>query len=266
MTALPQSTQANETAAADRLWAAAENGSPCAPVRDLIGSSDLDAAYRVQDHNIRRAIHHGARVVGRKIGLTSRAVQQQLGVDTPDVGVLLDTMWYAEDVPIPPDAVLQPRIEAEVALVLGRDISLERPTVSDIGQAVEVAVPALEIVGSRIDGWDIQLCDTIADNASSGAFVLGRAFHAFSGVDLAAVTVSIVSNGAELSSGRGSDCLGHPLNGAAWLARQLAASGSGLREGDVILTGALGPIVTTTSNTDYLADFGEFGCVRTAFG
>lgn len=160
-------------AAADRLSQAIKAEQPCDPVRDLIGSDDLDAAYAVQDIGTERALAAGRRIVGRKIGLTSLAVQRQLGVDQPDFGILFADMVMGEGIPIPRARLMQPKIEAEIALVLGCDLDMAQPTIADVLGATEHVLPALEIVGSRIRNWDIRIADTIADNASSGLLVLG---------------------------------------------------------------------------------------------
>ena len=172
------SSTASVAAAVERLSQAQATGVPCAPVRDLIGTDDLDAAYAVQQGLVQARIAGGARVVGRKIGATSKAVQDQLGVDQPDFGYLLDDMDVSPrggDEPISMRTLLQPRVEAEVAFVLARDLDLaeDELTIDAVRAAVEVALPALEIVDSRIDKWAIGFTDTVADNASSGLFVVG---------------------------------------------------------------------------------------------
>ncbi len=171
-------------AAARRLATAAETGVPCAPVRDLIGDHDQDQAYAVQAVLADRRLAGGERIVGRKIGLTSRAVQAQLGVGSPDFGMLFGAMAYADREPIPLSRFLQPRVEAEVAFVLGHDLDQPEPTVADVIRAIDHVLAAIEIVDSRIAGWDITIVDTVADNASSGAFVLGTAPRRLADVDL----------------------------------------------------------------------------------
>ena len=163
-------------AAVERLAAALETRVPCAPVRDLIGTDDLSAAYAVQQGLVQKRLASGANVVGRKIGATSEAVQQQLGVDQPDFGYLFDDMDVSDHEPISMRTLLQPRVEAEVAFRLGRDVNPSDEadiTIELVREAVEVALPALEIVDSRIDQWDIEFTDTVADNASSGLYVVG---------------------------------------------------------------------------------------------
>lgn len=166
------STSDTTLAAADRLEKALLTGKPTPPVRDILGSTDIPAAYAVQDELNRRRSARGARVVGRKIGLTSPAVQKQLGVDQPDFGVLFDDMAYADGTEVPTSTLLQPKVEAEVAFVLGGDLVGEL-TLTSVRDAVDYAVAALEIVDSRVADWDITIVDTVADNGSSALYVLG---------------------------------------------------------------------------------------------
>ncbi|SPF06335.1 2-keto-4-pentenoate hydratase [Streptomyces sp. MA5143a] len=229
--------------AADLLAEAARTGAACPPVRTLFDEGgDLETAYAVQQLNIRRAQAAGRRIVGRKIGLTSVSVQRQLGVGQPDFGALFADMAVADGGRVPAGRLLQPKVEAEVALVLGRDLPHGGCTVVDVLRAVDFALPALEIVDSRVQGWDITLVDTVADNASCGLFVLGGTPLSLIGVDLRAVTMTMTRNGETVSEGSGADCLGSPLNAAVWLASALAERGDPLRAGDLVLTGALGPV------------------------
>ena len=229
-------------AAALRLQQAAANGVPCEPVRDLIGRDDLVAAYAVQSRGIAVLLEQGRSVVGRKIGLTSAAVQQQIGVDTPDFGWLLDDMAFEDGDAIPFRRVLQPRAEAEVAFVLKHDLAEGDLDDAQVREAIDYAVAAIEVCGSRIAGWDVSFADTVADNASSGVFVLGterRTLADFAPVDVA---MSMRIDGEEVSTGTGAACLGDPVNAVAWLARYARDFGEPLRAGQVLLSGALGPM------------------------
>ena len=161
--------------AANRLWRAAESKEPCKPVRDLIGDLEIEAAYKVQEINTARRLESGRRLVGRKTGLTAKTVQSQLGVEQPDYGMLFDDMDVALGSEISAAAVMQPKVEAEIAFIMGDDLNDERLTAADVTASVAYAVAAIEIVGSRVRDWDIRIHDTIADNASSGVFVLGDA-------------------------------------------------------------------------------------------
>ncbi|MCC5578115.1 fumarylacetoacetate hydrolase family protein [Microtetraspora sp. AC03309] len=250
--------------AADRLLSAAASGRPCAPVRDLI--STAADGYAVQEINTRRALADGRRLVGRKIGITNPAVQRQFGIDQPDFGVLFADMWHPDGLPIPYGRFLQPRAEAEIALVIDADLRGGPFTVADVMRAVEFVLPAIEIVDSRIADWDITLADTIADNASSGGFVLGNTPVALTGLDLKTATMSMTRNGQEVSTGSGAACLGHPLNAAVWLADTLGRTDFPLRAGDIVLTGALGPVVPVERADVFEARVEGVGSVTAVFG
>ncbi|MFI8993606.1 2-keto-4-pentenoate hydratase [Streptomyces sp. NPDC053542] len=251
--------------AADILAEAARTGVPCAPVRGLLPEGDLDTAYAVQRLTIERELAAGGRIVGRKTGLTSPAVQAQLGVDRPDFGALLAGMAVPEGEPVAAGRLLQPKVEGEVALVLGADLPHRYCTVADVLRATDFALAALEIVDSRVAGWDISIVDTVADNASSGLFVLGSAPVPVTRLDLRAVRMTMTRNGARVSTGTGADCLGSPLNAAAWLASALAATGDPLRAGDVVLTGALGPMADAAPGDVFEAHISGLGSVTTRF-
>ncbi len=251
--------------AAGRLAAAIEGGPACAPVRDLLGTTDIDAAYQVQSLLGRRRVDAGATVIGRKIGLTSPAVQRQLGVARPDFGVLYDDMSYADGQPVPLGGFHAPRVEAEVAFVLSRDLDSPVASIVDVMRATEFVLAAIEIVDSRIAGWDITITDTVADNASSGAFVLGTVPHLLTGLDLAMVGMVLEHRGEPVSVGAGAACLGSPVTAVAWLARELAGRGAPLRAGEVVLSGALGPMVPVTEPGSYRAELDGLGSVRAHF-
>lgn len=240
-------------------------GKPIAPLRDRLPPNDVDAAYAVQDANTTFWEKEGRRVVGCKIGLTSPAVQKQLGVDRPDFGVLFADMAVGESEPITASRVLQPKIEAEIAFILERDIDLEHPTAADIISAVAYVAPALEIVGSRIAGWDIKITDTVADNASSGLFVIGGPVRRLDGIDLRAAAMTMTRAGETVSKGNGAACLGNPLNAAVWLAGEVARRGRPLRAGNVILTGALGPMVPVNPGDTFEASVSGLGSVTATF-
>jgi 2-keto-4-pentenoate hydratase len=251
--------------AAERLASAADSGEACDPIRDLIAADDIDAAYAVQDIGTKRALFEGRRIVGRKIGLTSLAVQRQLGVGQPDFGILFADMVMGEGLPIPQSKLMQPKIEAEIALIIGRDIVEAQPTIADVLSATALVVPALEIVGSRIRNWDIRIVDTIADNASSGLFVLGGPARAVDGLDLHAVGMTMTKNGETVSQGSGAACLGHPLNAAAWLAGEMVRRGRPLLAGEIVLTGALGPMVPVTAGDSFHTELTGLGHVSAVF-
>jgi len=252
-------------AAAARLQEAARTGVPCAPVRDLIGSDDVAAAYAVQSIVIGDLVAAGGTVVGRKIGLTSPAVQEWLGVDTPDFGVLLADMEYAEDDTVPMSRLMQPRAEAEIAFVLGADLTEGRFTAESVRGAVDHARAAIEIVDSRVQDWDIQLGDTVADNASSGLYVLGATRLTLDEFEPVDVEMTMTCDGEEVSTGTGAACLGDPLNALAWLASAALEYGEPLRAGQVILSGALGPVHPVPPGAVVRADITGLGSVTATF-
>jgi 2-keto-4-pentenoate hydratase len=266
-------SQDSISAAVRRLSEAQATRVPCAPVRDLIGTDDLDAAYAVQQGLVQARIAGGARVVGRKIGATSEAVQTQLGVDQPDFGYLLDDMDVSprdgRSDPISMRTLLQPRVEGEVAFVLARDIDDEDITLDVVRDAVDVALPALEIVDSRIADWQIGFTDTVADNASSGLFVVGsdgrRLAPDAQGLEPRDVTMSLTINGEERSAGTGAACLGDPLEALRWLAVQAQRFGDPLRAGHLILSGALGPFVPFAPGDRVEATISGFAPLRVTF-
>lgn len=250
-------------AAVERLDSASRDHRTCRPISDLIGRTDIAGAYEVQRALTQRRVATGARVVGRKIGLTSAAVQAQVGVDRPDFGVLFDDMRYADGDLIPYARLLQPRAEAEVAFLLGDDITHTDP--AGVRKAVELAYPALEIVDSRIAGWRIGITDTIADNASSGVFVIGaqgKTLDQFEPVD---VRMTMRQAGEVVSQGSGRDCLGDPLNALIWLATTAIEVGSPLRAGDLVLSGALGPMVEVRPGDIFQATIEPLGTVTARF-
>jgi len=261
--ALAADTRIDE--ATDRLLDAARTGVPCAPVRELIGETDIETAYAVQRRLIEARLSGGARVVGRKIGLTSPAVQQQLGVDRPDFGVLLDDMDVTALEEVPSERLLQPRAEAEVAFVLGDGLDRDDLDLAVVRAAVDHAVAALEIVDSRVSGWDIRITDTVADNASSGLFVLGDTRLSLDVFEPVGVTMSLYVDDELVSQGTGAACLGDPLNALLWLARTAREFGEPLRAGQVVLSGALGSMVPAPPGTTVRAEISALGSVSATF-
>jgi 2-keto-4-pentenoate hydratase len=252
-------------ALAERLRRAEETGAPCGPIRDHLPEGDVEAAYAVQRANTEFWTKQGRRLVGRKIGLTAKAVQRQLGVDQPDFGMLLADRTVGDGEEIDPGLVMQPRVEAEIALIIERDLTVERPTVADVIRATAFAVPAIEVVSSRIADWDIRIVDTIADNASFGLYVLGGPPRSLDGLDLRLCGMVMERRGEPISLGAGAACLGNPLNAAVWLARKMVEVGMPLQAGDVIMTGALGPMAPVDRGDVIEARISGLGSVRAVF-
>lgn len=237
----------------------------CAPIRDRLPENDIAGAYQVQDINTRYWIDSGRRLVGRKIGLTSAAVQKQLGVDQPDYGMLYADMAYSDGQIIPYALLQQPKIEGEVAFVLRSDLDGEPLTSADVIGAVDYALAAFEVVGSRIKDWQINIVDTVADNASSGVYVLGTEPRRLDELDLRLCGAVVEQHGEPVSSGAGAACLGNPINAALWLARRMVEVGRPLRRGDLVLSGALGPMVNVNPGDTYTLRISGLGSVRACF-
>lgn len=244
---------------------AAKTHTPCDPVRALIEPLGIAGAYEVQAKSTAEALQAGRRIVGAKVGLTSLAVQKQLGVDQPDFGLLFDDMEFGDDAPVPISRLIQPKVEAEIAFVLAKDLDSERPTLAQVTTAIAYALPAIEIVDSRVRDWKISIYDTIADNASSGLFVLGGSPRKIDTLDLKLCGVRLENRGEPVSTGCGAACLGNPLNAVVWLAGTLARLGQPLRAGTTILSGALGPMVPVKAGEVYEARISGLGRVAAAF-
>ena len=252
-------------ALAGELRAARLEARSVAPVRDRLAEGGIDAAYAVQDAITVADIAEGRRLVGRKIGLTSPAVQRQLGVAEPDYGMLFADMNRDEREGIAIDRLVAPKVEAEIAFVIGRALDRPAPTIADVICAIEFALPALEIVDSRVAGWDISILDTVADNASSALFVLGGTPTRLSADDLAIAGMVLEADGDPVSFGAGAACLGHPVVAVRWLAARMQALGRPLGEGDIVLSGALGPMIAAKAGTSYEARINGVGTVRASF-
>ncbi len=251
--------------AARVLGEAARSRTPCDPVKPAIQALGIDAAYAVQQLLTEQALAAGRSIVGRKIGLTSVAVQTQLGVDQPDFGMLFDDMEYGSNQEVPLSRLIQPKVEAEIAFVFERDLDVERPALGHVLNAIGYALPAIEIVDSRVRDWKISILDTIADNASSGLYVLGGAPKKVDAFDLALCGMSLEKGGEPVSVGCGAACLGNPLNAVVWLARTVARLGRPLRAGDVVLSGALGPMVPVQAGDVFEARISGLGSVSAMF-
>jgi len=251
---------------AERLRKAEETGVATDPVRDQLPAGDLASAYAIQKANTQYWVRKGRRVVGCKIGLTAKSVQKQLGVDQPDYGMIFADRVMCDGEEVPLGRVMQPKVEAEVALVLEKDLKNKDISISELISAVAYAVAAIEIVGSRIANWNIKIQDTIADNASGGLIVLGNEPKKLEGLDLRLCGMVMERRGEQVSLGAGVACLGNPLNAALWLARTMVQVDAPLKAGDVIMTGALGPMAAVAPGDVFEVRISGLGSVRTAFG
>lgn len=240
-------------------------GTPVPPLRAYLEPTDAVGAYAVQEINTRFWESQGRRIVGRKAGLTAEAVQKQLGVDQPDFGVLFDDMRVADGGLLDPARCIQAKAEAEIALVLGADLSSPETTAEEVAAAVATVHAATEIVDSRIADWKITFADTVADNGSSAFFVLAKAGLPLAGLDLPGAAMTMSVNGEVASSGVGAAVMGNPLNAAAWLARTLAERGEPLKAGDILLAGALGPMVALKAGDAVVAEVAGIGSCSFTF-
>lgn len=250
---------------ADALWHARSSGEPIDALSKSSAPPTLEEAYLVQRMNTARGQAEGRRVCGRKIGLTSLAVQERFGVKQPDFGALFADMNVAEGIPISAGSLIQPQAEVELAFMLGRGLDMAQPTIADVIHAVEYVVPAIEIVDSRIKDWDISITDTVADNASSGLFVVGGPVRRIDDLDMLNCRMLLEKNGESASSGDGAACLGHPLNAVRWLATTMHELGDPLRAGDIVLSGAMGPLVPVSPGDELFASISGIGTVRAIF-
>ncbi|MGW0248240.1 2-keto-4-pentenoate hydratase [Nocardia goodfellowii] len=226
---------------------------------------DVVDSYEIQLINIRRKLAGGAKVVGHKVGLSSLAMQQMMGVDEPDYGHLLDNMEVFEDKPVEANRYLFPRVEVEVGFVLGADLPGEDCTEADVLAATVAYAPAIELIDSRIKDWKIGLCDTISDNASSAGWVLGPERVAPGDIDIKAIDAVLTKNGAVVAEGRSDAVLGDPVIAVAWLARKVASFGVRLKAGDIVLPGSCTRAIDAHPGDSFHAEFAGLGSVRLRF-
>jgi 2-keto-4-pentenoate hydratase len=245
--------------AADILWEAHNTKSTVPPVREIISADDIDAAYATQEINVKRRMANGEKVVGKKIGLTSFAVMDQLGVDQPDYGVLFNTM-EVQGGKLAYSELVQPKAEAEIAFMMGDDLEGDF-NITDLIDAIAYATVSIEIVGSRVADWNIRITDTIADNASASHFILGETKVDLDDLDLVDCQMKLTKNGEVASEGSGAACMDNPLNAALWLAQTMAKQGNPLRKGEVLLSGALGPMVPIGQGDEFVAIIEGLGSV-----
>ena len=238
---------------------------PIAPLTSGYPGIDVVDAYEIQLINIRQRVAEGARILGHKVGLSSLAMQQMMGVDEPDYGHLLDEMQVFEDTPVKAGRYLYPRVEVEVGFILGADLPGAGCTEDDVLAGTEALVPSIELIDTRITDWKIGLCDTIADNASSAGFVLGGARVSPHDVDVKAIDAVLTRNGEVVAEGRSDAVLGNPVTAVAWLARKVESFGVRLRKGDIVLPGSCTRAIDVRAGDEFVADFSGLGPVRLSF-
>jgi 2-keto-4-pentenoate hydratase len=258
------SVQTRDELAAD-LAEAERSRVPIAPLTDRNPTIDVVDAYEIQLINIRQRVAEGARVVGHKVGLSSKAMQQMMGVDEPDYGHLLDEMQAFEDTPVKAGSYLYPRVEVEVGFVLAEDLPGAECTEDDVLAATAAFAPSIELIDTRITDWQIKLCDTIADNASSAGFVLGAGRVAPETVDIQSIDAVLTRNGEVVASGRSDAVLGNPVTAVAWLARKVESFGVRLRKGDIVLPGSCTRAIDGRPGDHFVAEFDGLGSVRLTF-
>jgi 2-oxopent-4-enoate hydratase len=251
---------------ANHLIQARRSRIPCAPLTELQPLLSLNDAYVISEITLDQRMQQGGlRMVGKKVGLTSRAVQRQLGVKEPDFGFLTDDMFIPNDGVISMGRLLQPRVEGELAFVLKRNLKGPGITVAQVIQATDFLLPCIEVIDSRIKDWKIGIQDTVADNASSAFVVLGNEPVSLGKRDLRLAGMRLSVDGEVLSTGVGAACLDHPALAVAWLANSLGARGVELKAGEVILSGAFGPVVPVVAGQSVVVAIEGMGEVRCGF-
>lgn len=261
----------NNTDLAAILWDAQFSGTPCQPLTQLRPALTLQDAYAIQQINLDRRMNERglfgkrARMVGKKIGITSRAVQNWLNVSEPDFGGLLDDMAVPNAGRADITKLLQPRVEGELAFVLKKCLVGPGITPAQVVEATDCVLPAIEIIDSRVKDWQITIQDTVADNASSGMFVLGPQPALLRQIDLRTIGMTLRKNGHVASTGAGAACMGDPVNAVAWLANRLGEFGQQLSAGQVILSGALGPVQPVVSGDWITVHVGRLSEVAVTF-
>ncbi len=243
----------------DELYEALAAGKTVSPLTSRGFDITIEDAYHIQQRMLARRIEKGEKVVGKKIGVTSKAVMNMLGVGQPDFGYLLDGMVYNEGESIPMDSLIQPKAEGEIAFLMNKDLMGPGLTAADILAATEGVMACFEIVDSRIQDWKIKIQDTVADNASCGVFVLGDKLVDPKKVDLALCGMVLEKNGEIVVTGAGAATMASPVNAMVWLANTLGRLGIGLNAGDIVLSGALGAMVPVKAGDSLRCTIGGIG-------
>ena len=258
-------TKLNVASIVDLLNEAETTGKSIVPLTEQVTDLSIDDAYAAQLERIEQKVKASDVITGKKIGLTSIAMQQLLGVDQPDYGHLLQSMKVENGGTVSLQSLFQPKIEGEIAFVLKSDLVGPNVTAEDVRQATDYVIAAIEIVDSRIKDWKITLADTIADNASCGLYVLGEKRVKLDTVDLKEVTMQLLRNGEVVNEGKGTDVLGDPAICVAWLANKLHAYGITLKAGEIILSGALSAAVVAEPSDEFTLRFTKLGDVKVQF-
>lgn len=253
------------TELADRLDTAERSRTPIGPLVAAYPDIDVVDAYEIQLINIRRRVESGARVVGHKVGLSSLAMQQMMGVDEPDYGHLLADMEVFEDQPVDTAKFCFPRVEVEVGFVLGKDLPGAGCTEQDVIDATVAYAPSIELIDSRIKDWKIGLPDTIADNASSAGFVLGKERVKPADIDIKNIDAVLTCNGEQIAAGRSDAVLGNPVTAVAWLAQKVESFGVRLKAGDIVLPGSCTRAIDAHPGDNFRAEFSGLGSVSLQF-
>jgi 2-oxopent-4-enoate/cis-2-oxohex-4-enoate hydratase len=243
----------------DELYAALRECKVVEPLSNRHPDITIDDAYAIQQRMLARRLEAGERVVGKKIGVTSKAVMDMLGVFQPDFGWLTDGMVFNEGEAVPASSLIQPKAEGEIAFVLKKTLQGPGVTAADVLAATEGVMACFEIVDSRIRDWKIKIQDTVADNASCGVFVLGDRLVDPRDVDLGTCGMVLEKNGEIVATGAGSAALGHPANAVAWLANTLGAHGIALEAGEVVLSGSLAAMVPVKAGDNLRVSIGGIG-------
>lgn len=249
----------------NNLFDATVNRQAIKPVREALPDATLNDAYAIQTVQLERHLAEGKVLAGHKIGLTSLAMQQQLGVDSPDFGFFTEDMVYLDGSLVPVNRFISPKVEPELGFKLKKDLTGSNISIEEALEAVEAVYPAIEIIDSRVENWDIRLVDTVADNASCGAIVLGSQPLEVDFANLTTLGCSLAIDGETKESGTGTDVMGHPVAPLAWLAGVLHEQGTGLKAGQVVLTGSFTKALPVVAGESVTADYGEYGTMSLKF-
>ena len=245
--------------AADKLLVASKTFEACGPITEIVKDISIEEAYAIQNLNATRRMQDGAKKIGAKIGLTAKKVQEQLGVDQPDYGFLFDDMLVKSGERIALNKLMQPKIECEIAFILSDSIEEKVDSIDALRSKIEKACITLEIAESRIADWNIKIEDTIADNASAGHFVLSENYFKLEEIDLLNCKMELKYNGIVESKGVGKNCLGSPLNAVAWLANMMIEMENPLQKNDIVLSGALGPMINVDGPGEFVGEIEGLG-------